>query len=222
MLKEVRFRYRHTGCWLQDTTSRHTDLTLVATSLYMSGDDVVVDVTIHAADRGSIERALQEWEAEPRIHRVTRVHEGPRGTRVQVTYDATGSIYPHIIQHTPITLGPVRFVEGTEFYQIIGTSPDLSKLLQDLGGHGELDVESVREADAPDVGTGWEGLTDKQRSILLTAFKAGYYQWPRGASAADIAKRLGLSSSAFLDHLRTAEAKLISAEVDAHAQTTGF
>ncbi len=223
VLKEIRFTYRHAGCWLQDATSNHDGLTLVATSLYLSGPDVVMDLTAHAPKAATIGAAISDWDANPRISRIVPIHEGPRGTRLQVTYEAAGSIYPHIIEHTPISLGPIQFMGGVEHYQIIGVTADLSKLMGDLSLHGDLEVQSVRDAGAPEPqdGTAWQGLTDKQRGVLIAAHKDQYYQWPRGSSASAIADRLGLSSSAFLDHLRTAEATIISAEVQrAQAATT--
>lgn len=215
MLKEVRFQYCHEGCWLQDTTAELPGLTLVATSIYLSGDDVVIGFTAHGEPE-VVEAAHAAWKANDRIGKVTRVHEGPRGTRFHVAYDKTGSIYPDIIEHTPVSIGSIRFSAGQEFYHIIGEGPDISGLLRTLGQHGELKVQSVREVDDLDAPTedGLPSLTDKQVEALLAAHKAGYYEWPRRQTASQLAQGLGLSSSAFLDHLRTAEARIIGSQVE--------
>jgi predicted DNA binding protein len=215
VLKEVRFRYRHDGCWLQETTERHPSVMLVASAVYMVGDEVHMNVTVHAPDAGAVAKAFAEWKGDPRIKKVQQLSEGPRGARFHVAYASPHSIYVHILQHTPVALGAIRFSQGVEHYQITGASPDLQDLLKVLGEKGQVEVLSIREAqdieaeDATASAGPTAGLTDKQIEALVLAHQEGYYQWPRVRSASDLAEHLGLSSSAFLDHLRHAEAKLI-------------
>ncbi|MFA5944801.1 MAG: helix-turn-helix domain-containing protein [Candidatus Thermoplasmatota archaeon] len=215
MLKEVRFRYRHDGCWLQETTERHASIMLVASAVYMVGDEVHMNVTVHAPDAGTVAKAFAEWKKDSRIKKVQQLSDGPRGARFHVAYSSPHSIYVHILQHTPVALGAIRFSQGVEHYQITGESPDLQDLLKVLGEKGTVEVLSIREAqelEAEESAAGagpTAGLTDKQIEALVLAHQEGYYQWPRVRSASDLAEHLGLSSSAFLDHLRHAEAKLI-------------
>jgi len=214
VLKEVRFRYQHDGCWLQETTERHPTLMLVGSAVYMVGDEVHMNVTVHAPDPETVAKAHAEWKRDPRIKKVTQLSDGPRGARFHIAYASPHSIYVHILRHTPVALGAIRFAQGVEHYQIIGESPELQDLLNVLGQKGKVEVLSIREAsevegeDAAAAGP-TSGLTDKQIEALVLAHQEGYYQWPRVRSASDLAEHLGLSSSAFLDHLRHAEAKLI-------------
>ena len=53
-------------------------------------------------------------------------------------------------------------------------------------------------------------LTDRQREALRMAFHAGYFDWPRSASADAVADELGIVQSTFSQHLRTAERKLLA------------
>ncbi len=217
MLKELRFRFRHDGCWLQETTERHPSVMLVASAIYLSGADVHMNVTVHAPDEATVAKAAQEWRRDARIKKVTEISTGPRGARFHVAYSQPHSIYTHILQHSPVALGAIRFAQGAEHYQIIGESPDLQDLLRVLEGKGKVEVQSIREVQDVDAEPAAQpsgptaGLTDKQVEALVLAHLEGYYQWPRSSSASDLAARLGLSSSAFLDHLRHAEAKLIGA-----------
>ena len=43
MLREVRYEYQHGNCWLQETTEQFSTLTLVVSSVYMTGDQIHVD-----------------------------------------------------------------------------------------------------------------------------------------------------------------------------------
>ncbi|WP_435145046.1 bacterio-opsin activator domain-containing protein [Halobaculum sp. P14] len=50
-----------------------------------------------------------------------------------------------------------------------------------------------------------EELTDRQRTVLETAYFAGYFEWPRQANGEEVAESLGISSATFSQHLRAAE-----------------
>jgi hypothetical protein len=54
------------------------------------------------------------------------------------------------------------------------------------------------------------GLTDKQRKVLITAFDLGYYSLPRRISTEKLATKLGLHKSALQVHCRKAEMRLIA------------
>lgn len=59
-----------------------------------------------------------------------------------------------------------------------------------------------------------ESLTDKQRSALRAAYFAGYFDWPRGSTAEEVAESMGVSSPTLHNHLRKAERKLLSSFFD--------
>jgi hypothetical protein len=52
-------------------------------------------------------------------------------------------------------------------------------------------------------------LTEKQRDVLLTAYKTGYYDIPRRINSEALAKKLGLGDATVVEHLRKAELRLI-------------
>jgi len=59
-----------------------------------------------------------------------------------------------------------------------------------------------------------ERLTDKQESALTAAYYAGYYDWPRGSTAEELAESLDVASATLHQHLRTAERKLLAAVLE--------
>ncbi len=52
-------------------------------------------------------------------------------------------------------------------------------------------------------------LTEKQREALIAAHKLGYYDVPRRINTEQLAKKLGVSDSTLVEHLRKAEKRLI-------------
>jgi len=57
-------------------------------------------------------------------------------------------------------------------------------------------------------------LTDKQRSSLRAAYLSGYFDWPRGSTAEELADSLGVSSPTFHNHLRRAQRKILATYLD--------
>ncbi|MFQ3295259.1 MAG: putative DNA binding protein [Halobacteriales archaeon] len=58
-----------------------------------------------------------------------------------------------------------------------------------------------------------DGLTDRQREALRTAYEMGHFEIPRKASLADVPGELGITPSALSERLRRAETHLIETTV---------
>ncbi|SFC24782.1 HTH DNA binding domain [Halobiforma haloterrestris] len=58
-----------------------------------------------------------------------------------------------------------------------------------------------------------DGLTDRQREALRTAYELGYFDIPRDASLEDVAAELGISASSVSERLRRAQTQLIEETV---------
>lgn len=54
-------------------------------------------------------------------------------------------------------------------------------------------------------------LTDRQREVLTTAHELGYFDYPKGANAAEVATELGIAPSTFAEHLAVSQSKLLDA-----------
>jgi predicted DNA binding protein len=57
-------------------------------------------------------------------------------------------------------------------------------------------------------------LTDRQETALRTAYFAGYYDWPRGSTAEEVAGALDIASATLHYHLRKAQHELLAALFD--------
>jgi predicted DNA binding protein len=57
-------------------------------------------------------------------------------------------------------------------------------------------------------------LTEKQRKVLVTSYRRGYYDRPRRANSEDIARELGVSSATLVTHRLKAERRRIRAVLE--------
>ncbi|WP_137284016.1 bacterio-opsin activator domain-containing protein [Halorussus salinisoli] len=54
-------------------------------------------------------------------------------------------------------------------------------------------------------------VTERQRTVLRAAYLAGYFEWPRGSTAEELAASMGVSSPTLHNHLRKAQQKVLDA-----------
>jgi hypothetical protein len=54
-------------------------------------------------------------------------------------------------------------------------------------------------------------LTERQREVLETAHRMGYFDRPKGANGGEVAEALDISRSTFAEHLAAAQTKLLDA-----------
>ena len=59
-----------------------------------------------------------------------------------------------------------------------------------------------------------EKLTEKQKMAIETAYSTGYYEYPKKTDLRKLAKKAGISLPTFQEHLKKAENKLISAQIE--------
>ncbi|RQG98563.1 helix-turn-helix domain-containing protein [Natrarchaeobius oligotrophus] len=57
-------------------------------------------------------------------------------------------------------------------------------------------------------------LTDRQREVLETAHRMGYFEHPKQANAGEVASELGITGTTFTEHLAAAQSKLLDAILD--------
>ncbi len=57
-------------------------------------------------------------------------------------------------------------------------------------------------------------LTDRQHEVLRAARRLGYFEYPREASAAEVAEALGIARSTFAEHLAAAQKQVVGELTD--------
>jgi predicted DNA binding protein len=153
---------------------------------------------------------------------IDEIHNGGN-THVITRMCACGG--PGTVQHylndpTLLLIPPIAYEEGWEHLRLIAFKHEnVKKLLAKLKEDG-FEVEILRKkpfdgyiASSLTLTTDalFSGLTDKQVDALLTAFAQGYFRFPRGTDLQTIASREKISRTTFLEHLKKAENKIITA-----------
>ena len=109
-----------------------------------------------------------------------------------------------IIYDLPYILSEKKFV-----ISFIGDNRMIKKVLKALKTLGIIRNISVQKATFTEFNI-LSCLTDRQKEIILLAKKNGYYKFPRKITAGELAKKLGISKTTTIEHLRKAENRIIS------------
>lgn len=125
-----------------------------------------------------------------------------------------------IEQHGGIVLPPIVIEDGWEtFRAALFDEAKAQAFLAALKDFGPHEVLSKRRFQEPFIQEEFMlstaellgGLTRKQAEALLQALQGGYYAVPRTATMVEIAKRRGQPRTTMEEHVRKAEAKVLTA-----------
>ena len=127
---------------------------------------------------------------------------------------------PTIEKQNCLNLQPMIYSGGWEWYHVTAFSDrDVKNLFKDLEKHCTVEVTSRKAISEDSIHNNllittrslFGDLTSKQVNALVTALDHGYYNFPRGKTAEEIALKLGVPRTSFTDHLRKAQNKVIHA-----------
>jgi len=126
------------------------------------------------------------------------------GLRALSSEDATFDrivVTPEGWRYTARFADRATFDTFREFWRSEGHPFRLHRLTREDRGAGEGD-----EAD--------DGLTDRQRAAVRTAYELGYFEIPRKASLEDVAAELDITASSLSERLRRAQTHLVENHVN--------
>ncbi|MFX1485106.1 MAG: helix-turn-helix domain-containing protein [Promethearchaeota archaeon] len=131
-----------------------------------------------------------------------------------------GTVQSYLNDPSLLLIPPIAYEDGWENIRLIAfRHKNVKKLLEKLREDG-FQVEIIRKkpfdgyiASSLTLTTDalFSGLTEKQVHALLTAYAQGYFRFPRGSDLQTIASKEKISRTTFLEHLKKAENKIITA-----------
>jgi predicted DNA binding protein len=117
----------------------------------------------------------------------------------------------HDLTDAGLVVESITYEDGTERYvgAVVGYDV-LQGVLEAAGDTVGVTLERVYPLGPDDTGTpgGRWDVTPRQETAIRTALEMGYFEVPRETTATDVAERIGISKSAFLERLRRGQAGL--------------
>lgn len=105
---------------------------------------------------------------------------------------------------------PYEVRDGRLRITLLGNNRSLRIFLKTLQKVG-LHPKTVSLTDAVfSLNSPLEHLTEKQKNVIMDAFRSGYYDFPRKIGSEALAKRLGIREPTLVVHRRKAERKLFA------------
>jgi len=192
------------------------DCTVELDGYVASGERWLLYVTV---DGVAPDEAATVVASDPRIETARVIHDGGDGGRLElvvagssvldVVVDAGATVRTAVATGDDATLVVEAPADG-EIRQVVDhvrTGYPAAELV----AHRERDreVTTVRRPDGV-----LDGLTDRQREAVETAYRAGYFAWPRASTAEEVAESLGLAAPTLHAHLRKAEQHVLQTLFD--------
>jgi predicted DNA binding protein len=107
-------------------------------------------------------------------------------------------------------IGPLEIRDERVKTGFVGKSGRISKFLEEMK-RAKVRYKILSLTDAKfSLDSPLSKLTNKQRTILSSAYNLGYYDIPRRFDSEQLAKKLNLGKSTVAEHLRKAERRLIT------------
>ncbi|MEM0195780.1 MAG: helix-turn-helix domain-containing protein [Thermoplasmatales archaeon] len=104
---------------------------------------------------------------------------------------------------------PFEIMDGKLKMTFLGSTKQVEGVLESLLKFGMpynvISLVNVRSV----TGSPLDRLTDRQRGVLIMAYRLGYYTIPRKINSEQLAEKLGISKSTLVAHRRKAERLLL-------------
>lgn len=218
----------HPNCWAIQATAENPG-GILAHAVYdspASGECAVNSLfTAYGDSEAEVEALLAAVDDSPLTDTVRELHtqvdtrHGPTTPgRVSreffLEHDPSDMICPLLLEHGFVHSAPGRIEGGREYWNVryAGERGDIEAALDAIREEGgaEVRVERIGSVAGERQPPGnVDALTPAQREAFELARDRGYYEWPREASTRELAAELGVSKTTLLEHLRTAESKLL-------------
>jgi predicted DNA binding protein len=214
----------HPNCWTTHVTGR-IGVGILSYGVYTTASDRVTSLcTFYADTQQTIDEALDLVRNSPHVRSVAEMSlnydtgsAAPPGnaTRELLVEQDGGTQISEAFTSRGFVFEPVHGKDGLEHWTLltnhskerIRTMLDAIRAEKDA----EITVKKITRASsmAEDSRLPLHTLSRRQREVFHLARMRGYYDWPKGCSASELADELGIATSTLHEHLHKVEAKLL-------------
>jgi predicted DNA binding protein len=173
---------------------------------------------LSAPNPSRLQELLRTMKATIGAKRITQAESAALAVTHKAQWDYPPSVTSMADRRGLWLIPPTIYFGGWETYRVISpTSEALRRFVADARKSGTVEVLSHRVREQLEtihsLGTVpvhlFEGLTDRQLHILVSAIEGGLFELPAKQKMDRIAAREGLSRSTFGEHLRKAEMQVL-------------
>lgn len=158
-------------------------------------------VTFLLAPGQEVDKYYSRLENAEHVDYVERLDDGT----IAITKPSCGA-YAAVYENNAIMRRRNHISASERVYNILFFDRnDLQNIITQFREIGEVTLSSLTE-----VGGEAPRLTGRQREVIQAALDAGYFEWPREITSDELADQLDITRATCLEHLRKAEAKLIT------------
>ncbi|MBX0296776.1 helix-turn-helix domain-containing protein [Haloarcula nitratireducens] len=212
----------HPDCWTLQTT-RQVDVGLVGYRTMRNDTGATGQFGVYGESQDVVDGAIEAIQASSFTEAATRLSPaaaltgsvGPTTCPVLVEFDPEPSIRSAFTARGFFHHSPTRHERGRERRSLItrGDRSTLQRALTEIETAYDADIEVIRVTSATEDRSNHrptERLSPRQQEAFQLARARGYYEYPRETTSRDLAAELDVSKTTFLEHLRKAEAKLLT------------
>jgi len=198
MLKRVDIVVDHDDCWTSHIpVTAHT----INLEVYPHKDYLRSRILIDSPNKF----LLNSMKAHKSVIKIIKINKFQNGTYVDFLNKYKGSIAGVLYDNEVLILDNV-IEDGKEKWSFATSNKNLKEIISQIESLGKIHKMEITDFD-PIL---YPSLTEWEKKVLSVAYNYGYLDYPRKASADELAELLGISKVTFLYHLRNAQRKLIT------------
>jgi len=198
MLKRVDVVVEHDGCWTSHIPATARTINL---EVYPHKDYLRSRILIDSTDK----LLLNSMKTHKSIVKIIKIHKFRNGIYIDFLNKYKGSLAGILYDNEVLILNNV-IEDGKEKWSFVASNKNLKEIISQIENLGKVHKREIADFN-PIL---YPSLTEWEKKVLIVAYNYGYLDYPRKASADELAELLGISKVTFLYHLRNAQRKLIT------------
>ena len=201
------------NCWASRISREFPGHDLALNNTLWLEDKHAMDVfSVRAESDAQFDAILRYLRAEKTIARSEMLERGKTYMFVQVDTYSPQPIIRQVYNCHCFQLAPILLKSGNEIWTLGAVRREnLKKAFEAIKKLGSASLKFIAPTTYDKI-----LLTEKQRIAFNMATMMGYYELPRKITVTKLAKAARVSKTAFLEHLRKAEIKILGSYAGSH------
>jgi predicted DNA binding protein len=216
-LLAIDFSIYHQGCFASKSTEKFPGIRArILTSTVYNDRKASSVMYACSAEKEEIEEYLHYWRNKNPVVNLNVLCREESDVIFNVSlFSPIGWVTKAVLDHGGIFPTPIPVIRGLEKWNVLLPNEGRKRsLFSELDALGVVKVDQVRQMHLNEMLSTETvihppGLSSRQNQVLRVAVESGYFESPRIVRSRDLAARIGIAQSTFLEHLRKAQLKLM-------------